>query len=204
MRGHTAFIVAIALACGLGGCALTRGADRPVLLKLDPLLPTVTAATRKVGAVALAPVTAEGTAGQLRYAYVAADGSLRQAATLFWDQPPPRALEAALRDALGQRIAQVRAAGEPGSSDRRVTTSLVRFEEMSGPGARAVVELRARIDGLRSWSGRWCAQAPLEGGSPGERAAAFNRASGAAIAALAADIAGEVENGGTESPGSAC
>ncbi|MGJ3627519.1 hypothetical protein AB5I41_12130 [Sphingomonas sp. MMS24-JH45] len=107
------------------GCPWRRRAGH------DAPRPIFAAGTPEAGSIAIAPVLARGLAGDRRYTYVAASapGELRQAATFFWEEPPPRVLERALADALRTRYAQVYPVATPLPADRRVVATLTRFEE---------------------------------------------------------------------------
>lgn len=176
----------------LAGCAAVRGGDAPVTMRVDP---GFAAGTPAAGSIAVAPVLARGLAGDRRYTYVAAaaPGELRQAARLFWEEPPPRLLERALAEALATRYAQVYATATPLPADRRVVATLIRFEEAdAGAASRAVVAFDAVVTrgGRIERTGRWCATAPIADASGTTRARAFETALGAAVSAFVAERAG--------------
>lgn len=165
-----------------------KAAAPTTTLRLSPPL-VATGAVRVAGAVTIAPVEARGLTGSLRYTYVtdAAPEELRQAATLFWEEPPPRVIGRALDDAVRARLT---GQGAP----RRVTVRLDRFEEVgAGGAARALVALDAD-DPLGA--ARYCATALIADAAPATRARAFD----AAIAAVAARFAAD-QAAGTRSAG---
>lgn len=176
------------LALALAGCAAVRGGDAPVTMRLNP---GFAAGTPAAGSIAIAPVLARGLAGDRRYTYVAAaaPGELRQAASLFWEEPPPRVLERALAEALRTRYAQVYPVATPLPADRRVVATLVRFEEEdAGASPRAVVAFDASVTHAAriERTGRWCATAPIPDASGTTRARAFESALATAVAAFVA------------------
>lgn len=180
---------ALLLAFALAGCAAVRGGDAPVTMRLGP---TFAGGVPEAGSIAVAPVLARGLAGDRRYTYVAASapGELRQAATFFWEEPPPRVLERALADALRGRYAQVYPVATPLPADRRVVATLTRFEEEdAGAAPRAVVAFDASVTlaGRIERSGRWCATAAIADASGTTRARAFEAALSAAVGAFVAD-----------------
>ncbi|MGE1095319.1 hypothetical protein, partial [Pseudomonas zeae] len=76
------------------------------------------------------------------YAYVdaATPGEIRQAATLFWEEPPTTMLARALVAGLRTRFAAVTGPDLSLAADHRVVATLDRFEEVTGAGiAQAVV-----------------------------------------------------------------
>ena len=176
------------LALALAGCAAVRGGDAPVTMRLNP---GFAAGTPGAGSIAVAPVLARGLAGDRRYTYVvaAASGELRQAASLFWEEPPTRVLERALADGLRTRYTQVYPVATSLPADRRVVATLVRFEEEdAGASPRAVVAFDASVTHAAriERSGRWCATAPIADASGTTRARAFETALAAAVGAFVA------------------
>jgi ABC-type uncharacterized transport system auxiliary subunit len=162
----------------LGGCAAVRPAERPVTMRLAPAAPA-RAASLLPAPFAVAPVQARGLAGALRYDYVdaAAPAEIRQAKTLFWEEPPIRVIERALIDALRSRYANVSGAdiSQPGA--RRVIAELDRFEETGAGGvARATVAFAISVTGPTLSTGRYCASIPITGTSGTARARAFEAA----------------------------
>ena len=175
----------------LSACAAVRGGDAPVTMRVAPAFAPGTPAA---GSIAIAPVLARGLAGDRRYTYVAATapGELRQAASLFWEEPPPRLLERALADALATRYAQVYPTATPLPADRRVVATLIRFEEAeAGAVPRAIVAFDAAVtrNGRIERTGRWCAAAPIADASGTTRARAFEAALTAAVSAFVAERA---------------
>ena len=168
----------------LAGCAAVKPAESPVVMRLSPATQAVTGVP-----VAVAPVTARGALAERRYAYVdrAAPSELRQAATFFWEEPPPVALGRALVDALRP------GAGSPAPT-RRLATTLLDFQELTGGGtAEAVVGFDALVtdgaDRRRLFSARYCARTPITGASGTERARAFETALTQAAGHAAQDAA---------------
>lgn len=179
----------------LAGCAALKGGDRPVILRLSPHFAT-TSPVRPAAApsFAVAPVQARGLTGALRYAYVdaAAPGEIRQAATLFWEEPPPAVLARALVAGLRTRFATVAGPDLALAADRRIVTVLDRFEEEAAGGqARAVVafDVTQVTQGKAIWSGRYCATRPIVSASGSMRATAFREAMEQAVSDFAQDIA---------------
>ena len=171
----------------LSACAAFKAAEAPVTLRLSPAV-AVPAGPRSAESVVVAPLRARGFAGHSRYAYVdpAEPAALREAQTLFWEESPTQAVERALVDGLRQRFATVAGTGVSIRADRRVTAVLTRFEEESGPRARAVVAFEATMlrGGTMLRAGSWCAAAPIGSARPTDRARAFQSAIEAAVAAF--------------------
>jgi ABC-type uncharacterized transport system auxiliary subunit len=188
----------------LSACAAFKAAEAPVTLRLSPSV-AVTAGPRSTESVIVAPVRARGFAGHSRYAYVnpAEPSALREAQTLFWEEPPAQAVERALVDGLRERFATVAGTGVAIRADRRVNVVLTRFEEESGPRARAVVAFEATmLRGARMLrAGTWCAAVPIGSARPTDRARAFEAAVAGAVAAFVQ--AGDGPAGATGS-GKAC
>lgn len=177
----------------LAGCAAVRGGDAPVTMRVAP---TFAEGAPAAGSIAVAPVLARGLAGDRRYTYVtaAAPGELRQAASLFWEEPPPRLLERALADALATRYAQVYPTATPLAADRRVVATLTRFEEAeAGAAPRATVAFDASVtrNGRVERTGRWCASEPIVDATGTTRAKAFETALAAAVSAFVMERAAD-------------
>lgn len=175
----------------LAGCAAVKPADKPVTLRLSPPV-TASAGPAIDHGLAVAPVVARGLAGSLRYTYVdaAAPAELRQAATLFWEEPPPRVLERALVAGLRTRFSGVAAPGTPTGARSRVIAGLDRFEEASAGGAaRALVAFTVALSDQPKESGGYCASVAIAGSAPSARAAAFDAAISLAVARFVADLA---------------
>ncbi len=175
----------------LGGCAAVKPAEQPITLRLVPAAPPPLPSLLPA-ALAVAPVQARGLAGALRYDYVdaSAPAEIRQAKTLFWEEPPTRVVEHALVGALRSRFATVTGPelGQP--SARRVVVELDRFEETgAGGAARATVAFAVSVSGTNLLTGGYCASAPIDGASGTARARAFEAAIGAATIAFAQDMA---------------
>lgn len=170
----------------LSGCAALKGAEQPVTLRLSPTV--VASGPRVAESVAVAPVRARGFTGHTRYAYVdpAEPAALREAQSLFWEEPPAQAVERALVEGLRGRFATVTGTGLSIRADRRVSAVLTRFEEESGPQARAVVAFEATMlrGGTMLRAGTWCAAAPIASARPTDRARAFEAALAAAVGAF--------------------
>ena len=183
--------IALALLPALAGCALVGKADAPVTLRLSSAV-AAPATALDPRAVAVLPVHAGGDAAQTRYAYVdpARPGEIHQAASLFWDQPPPRLVERALVAGLRGRFVAVSGPEASLPADLREVTVLDRFEEVSGSPGRAVVAFDVTViaAGKLARSASYCASVPFAGAGASERASAFDAALGAAAAAFARDL----------------
>jgi len=186
------------------GCAATRKAEAPKVLRLSPTFAPATAPAA-APSLSIAPVLAGGVASQRRYAYVdrAAPREVKQAASIFWDEPPARVLERALVDGLRTRFAVVTGAEMAATADQRLIVRLDRLEEQTGggQGAAAAVAFDATAVATKTRSvtltGRYCASTPIAGGAGSERAAAFERAVADAVTRLADDLrAGRARSGG--------
>lgn len=186
MIRRTLFVMPMVL--GLSACAAFKSAEVPVTLRLSPSVAVPAAGPRSAESVVVAPVRARGFAGHSRYAYVdpAEPAALREAKTLFWEEPPAMTVERALVAGLRQRFAAVAGTGSSIRADRRVTAVLTRFEEEGGPGAHAVVAFEATVlrGGTMLRAGSWCAAAPIASARPTDRARAFEAAIEAAVAAF--------------------
>jgi len=173
------------VACGaLAGCAALGKADKPVTMRLSPGFPTAT--PNLPGSIAVAPVQARGVTAALRYAYIdsAAPGEIRQAASLFWEEPPPRVIERALVAGLKTRFVTVSGPAVPVPADQRIAIVLTRFEETgAGGAARAVVAFDATVvkDGKITRSGSFYGSMPIDTASATLRARAFEGAIGTAV-----------------------
>ena len=191
-------LLLLAASLALSACAVTRKPDEPKVLRLAPSF-TQSAAVA-AGSYAVAPVAAGGMAGERRYTYVdrIAPGELKQAATLFWDEPPPRIVERALVAGLRTRFATVTGPDAALPADRRVSVRLERFEEQTSGGldAAAVVALDATViaatDRKVVLTGKYCGTAPIAGASSSERVHAFEAALQQAVDGLAKDLVGGV------------
>lgn len=187
-------LVALMLIAALPGCAAVKGADKPVTMRLSPTFPGAAPAPAPSPSFAVAPVQARGITGALRYAYVdaAAPREIRQAATLFWEEPPPTVMARALVAALRTRYAQVAGPDLGIAAERRVVAVLDRFEEeQSGGEVRAVVafDVTQVSGGKAIWAGRYCAIRPVTGAAGTIRAEAFEAAIEQAVAAFVQDVA---------------
>lgn len=185
-------LLAPLLAVALGACAAVGPPAKESVLRVDPPVPAWPA--RAPGPpIALAPIVARGAAAERRYVYLdpATPGEVRQAATLFWEEPPPRLVERALTKGLAARLgAPVLPLDQAPGAARRLTLRLDRFEEAAGADARATVEMQAAVlaDRTLLFAKRYCAAAPIAGPAPGQRAAAFEAALTRLTDALAADL----------------
>jgi ABC-type uncharacterized transport system auxiliary subunit len=179
----------------LAGCALTRPPEVETVMRLsvrfEPREPRATSPS-----VSVAPTQAGGFAAARRYAYVERDSPavVRQAASLFWDEPPPVAVERALVDGLGARFASVAGPQSLVQADERITVRVERFEEVTGGGqpAQAVVAFEATTVGTGGdrfgRTRRYCAAAPIASAEPSARAAAFETALSRDIEQLVQDL----------------
>ncbi len=179
----------------LAACAVTKGPQTEVVMRVEPPVPARAAASG-VGLIAFSPVTAHGTAAERRYAYVdsAAPSEVRQAATLFWEEPPPRLVERALGPGLSARLgAQVVAADQAPGAERRLTVQVDRFEEHAGGAASALVAVNASVTSVNPrallFEKRYCGSAGIPEASPSRRAAAFDAALSSVMDQVAADLA---------------
>lgn len=184
-------LAALPLVLLLSGCALTRAPESVNVLRVSPRFEAATTATGEV--IAVAPVMARGVAAERRYAYVerSAPGEVKQAATLFWEEPPPRIAERALVDGLRALTGAAVGPEAAVAGERRLTARLERFEEVTGDGAaEAAVALDVTLldEGQARLAGRYCGTAAMTGSSPTERARAFEAALAGAVTQLAADI----------------
>lgn len=186
-------LAALGLILTLGGCAALREPDPATVLRAAPRFEPA-AALASAPPIAVAPVMAEGAASERRYAYVRREepGVVRQAATLFWEDPPPKMLERGLVDVLRARVGPAVGPGAPVETGRRVSARLERFEEVTGGGAPAeahvAFEAALTQDRTLKASGRYCGRAPIAADSPSARARAFEAALGSALARLGDDL----------------
>lgn len=181
MKPWLAILPLSMLAALPGGCAALRKADAPATMRLAPDFGQAAMATEASGSVSVAPVQARGFAATARYTYVdaAAPGEVRQAATLFWEEPPANVVERALVAGLKTRFAIVRGTEVGLPADHRVIAILTRFEEVGAGGdAQATVAFDATMvsSGKAGSSASFCATAPVGGASPTLRARAFEAA----------------------------
>ena len=185
------------LACTLvlAACAAVGKPQRETILRVDPAVPASPASPLSPR-LALSPVTAEGAAAGRRYAYVdpSAPREVRQAASLFWEEPPSAIVERALSRGLAARLGTpvLPKVVAPGAG-RRLIVDLARFEEESGSAAAAVVavDVVALDAGVAepSLNRRYCGRQLVSGDAGSSRAAAFEAALGQVMDALAADLA---------------
>jgi ABC-type uncharacterized transport system auxiliary subunit len=189
-------LASILLLLALPGCAALKGGDAPVTMRLSPRF--TVGPILPAPSLAVAPVQARGLSGGLRYAYVdaATPGEIRQAATLFWEEPPATMLARALVAGLRTRFAAVTGPDLSLAADRRVVATLDRFEEVTSAGAaQAVVafDVTQVTQGKAVWAGRYCATQPIASAAGTARAAAFQGAIEQAIAAFVEDaVSGKV------------
>jgi ABC-type uncharacterized transport system auxiliary subunit len=185
-------------ACGaalLAGCALTRPPEVQTVLRLsvrfEPQEPRAASPS-----VSVAPTQARGLTAERRYAYVERDqpAVVRQAASLFWEEPPPVVVERALVDGLGARFAQVAGPQSLVQADERVTARVERFEEVTGAGlpTQAVVAFEATVVGTGGdrfgRTRRYCSAAPIASAEPSARATAFEAALSRDVEQLVQDL----------------
>lgn len=186
----------ILLLLTLPGCAALKGGDAPVTMRVSPRF--TPGPVQPAPSLAVAPVQARGLSGGLRYAYVdaATPGEIRQAATLFWEEPPATMLARALVAGLRTRFAAVTGPDLSLAADRRVVATLDRFEEVTSAGAaQAVVafDVTQVAQGKAVWAGRYCATQPIVAAAGTTRAAAFQGAIERAVAAFVEDaVSGKV------------
>lgn len=180
----------------LPACAALKGGDAPVTMRVSPRF--TSGPVQPAPTLAVAPVQARGVSGGLRYAYVdaATPGEIRQAATLFWEEPPATMLARALVAGLRTRFAAVTGPDLSLAADRRVVATLDRFEEVTGAGtAQAVVafDVTHVAQGKAVWTGRYCSTQPIASAAGTTRAAAFQGAIEQAVAAFVQDaVSGKV------------
>ena len=119
---------------------------------------------------------------------------VRQAASLFWEEPPPVVVERALVDGLRARFASVAGPQTLVQADERVTVRVERFEEVTGAGqpTQAVVAFEATTVGAGGDRfGRtrlYCTAAPIASAEPSVRATAFETALSRDIEQLVQDL----------------
>lgn len=180
------------LALLLSSCALTKGPDRRVVLRL--IAPHMQAApTATQAEVKLVPPRAPGVISQLRYAYSVGDrGVVQQARTLMWDRPPPEYLAQSMTAALESAGLRVMASSAPGKPAVRLSPTLLQFEERSGPVTQAEVAFDVEFarEGQPVVVRRYCGTAPIRSGAPDMRAAAFGDALDIAVKTFAQDVPG--------------
>lgn len=146
-------IIAGAALLALAGCAAVPP-ERHIRLDAPPG-PVAPATNRLNGDLQVLSFQARGLLGERRLAYVdAATGELRQAASLIWEEPPPRALE--LLTARFLRAAGIAGvvymADQRGEADYTLAGRVERFELLTRPGTSgtAVVEIEfTLLDGKR-------------------------------------------------------
>lgn len=176
----------------LSACAAVKGGDKPVTMRLSPRFAAGTPVADP--SFAVTPVQARGVTGALRYAYVdaAAPREIRQAATLFWEEPPTSVMARALVSALRSRYAQVAGPDIAISADRRIVAVIDRFEEeQTGGQVRAVVafDVTQVSGGKAVAAGRYCATSPVTSAAGTMRAQAFETAIEQAVATFVQDVA---------------
>lgn len=187
----------------LTGCAAAHGPERITTLRLASPGIAGAAVDRSPRSIQVSPVQARGLTEGRRYVYIdaAAPADLREASTLFWEEPPAVALEHALVEALRSRFTSVAGSDMILQADERVVVRLDRFEEETSAdrSARAIVAFDATAAGMADrrveFTGRYCAASPIDGAAPSTRAAAFSDAMSRAALTLAHDLAS-----GTASP----
>ncbi len=189
MKARLATLAIMTMA--VAGCGVMGKADTPVTMRVAPVF--APAGKVDMRTVAVAAVDAEGDAAKARYTYVdpARPGEINQARSLFWEEPPPQAVERAIVAGLRTRFATVTGPDVSVPADIRVLTVLDRFEEVSGEPGRAVVRFEATVieHGKVTRAGKWCAATPFAGSAPSDRASAFSAALVTAATAFAQDIA---------------
>ena len=128
-------LASILLLLTLPACAALKGGDAPVTMRVSPRF--AVGPLQPAPTLAVAPVQARGLSGGARYAYVdaATPGEIRQAATQFWEEPPATTLARALVAGLRTRFAAVTGPDLSLAADRRIVSTLDRFEEVTGAGA---------------------------------------------------------------------
>lgn len=183
-------------AAPLAACAALKGGDQPVTMRLSPHFAAAATTPMPGPSFAVAQAQARGVTGALRYAYVdaAAPGEVRQAATLFWEEPPTVTLSRALVAGLRARFLTVTGPNLSLAADRRVVAVLDRFEEVTGEGAggaQAVVafDVTQVAGGKAVGAGRYCATRPIGSAAGTARAAAFAQAIEQAVTAFVQDAA---------------
>ncbi|GGZ10117.1 ABC-type transport auxiliary lipoprotein family protein [Novosphingobium colocasiae] len=184
----------------LSGCAMMGKADAPVTMRLAPAF-AGDGAPVLAGSVTVSPVRAGGALAVQRYAYVdpARPAEINQAASLFWEEPPPRLIERALVSGLRGRYAVVTGPEAPVAADMRVIAILTHFEEVSAPGvaqARVGFEASVVAGGKVVRTGSYCANAPIAGSTATDRARGFEAAVEGAVGAFVQALA----KGATSAP----
>lgn len=189
-------LIVLPLVCALTACAALKPGDAPVTMRLSPRFESGQPGVPPIAAPSftVAAVQARGLSGDRRYAYVdaSAPGEIRQAATYFWEEPPADSLARAMVAGLRTRFAAVTGPSLPLAADRRVVTTLDRFEEVSAGGnAQAVVafDVTQVAQGKAVWAGRYCATRPIGSAAGTVRAAAFQQAIEQAVATFVHDVA---------------
>ena len=180
------------LALALAGCAMMGKADAPVTMRLAPAF-AATGQGLLAKSVMVSPVRAGGALAAQRYAYLdpARPAEINQAATLLWEEPPPRLVERALVAGLRSRYAVVTGPEAPVAADLRIIAVLTHFEERSTPGAPTAqvgFEASAIAGGKVVRTGSYCASAPIAGTDATARARGFEAAVQGAVTALVQDL----------------
>jgi ABC-type uncharacterized transport system auxiliary subunit len=182
----------VALACT--ACATVKPAETPTVLRLAPVF--TSKAPLALGSITVAPVLAGGLIAERRLAYIdrASPSAIRQAASQFWDEPPPRLLEHALATGLAARLTGVSGPEAAAASGRRLVVRLARFEEETGGAERskAVVAFDATLlsaGRVVQLAGRYCGKALMSSTDANGRASAFEAAEIMAVDQLARDVA---------------
>ena len=179
------------------GCTLMRPPENQTVLRLSVAFPAQ--ADRSASpSLSIAPVEARGLTGDRRYAYIdrAAPNVVRQAETLFWEEPPSITVERAVVDGLRARFASVGEAKTLTRADQRLFVRLDRFEELTGLGEppQAVVAFDVTTVGIADQTiaatRRYCAATEIEGSDPSSRADAFASALHSAVDQLAQAVGG--------------
>ena len=186
--------LALTILAAANGCAAVRAPASETGLRVEPSPPPSgrPALDREI---ILSPLAATQSAGSRRYVYVeaAAPGEVRMAATLFWEAPPPVLVEQALQRGLSARLGERVSAGPASRADAgRLSVTLDRFEERSGPAAEAFVSLRATLLDGRSRAvvldRSYCGRSRIAGAAPSDRSIAFDAALNALMDRLASDL----------------
>lgn len=186
-------LAALVLPAILSGCAMMGKADAPVTMRLAPAF-AGDGQPMRAGSVTVSPVRAGGALAVQRYAYVdpARPAEINQAASLFWEEPPPRLVERALVSGLRSRYAVVTGPEAPVAADMRVIAILTHFEEVSSPGAamaRVGFDATVIAGGKVVRSDTYCASAPIAGSAATDRARGFEAAVQGAVGAFVQALA---------------
>lgn len=194
---HGGLLAALALL--LGACASAPPAERDRFFRLEAPVATIPAGVPVRATLVVNDLRASGFEGGQRIVYRTAEAPLQthRYPTLWWEEPPGRALSGLLTEAL-------RAAGLAGfvvRPDQRVrgdyllSGELARFEHRpTDQPPRVVADFTLTLvrgdDRRPLLSRRYQGEEPVPESTPEAMAAAFNRLAGRLVQAAAADLIG--------------